>query len=409
MDLGPRKRQPKKSELPRRSTRTSPLQRPDVQDQSHEDAKRLPQDTRQAEFSKLGFPYGDTTEIALKWRLQLIKQTAVFPVNELTEAIVSASKGTLPDALRRKLVTTAKSDIMTLDEIEKTQAMVTKMLLNSESDSPLTLLKRDRHSRLVVGSSTLEEYGQKHPDYIRTIRKNQLGLGQSYLRHLIPPIRAKLAFQEIVSRISPDEMVPFMVSLTAKYLGSPFTQQWITIHQHRSHFGTAPQKTTSRKLLLNLSKAIQGDFRSNRKRRHPYWSLNKNYEDLAGRITGFRKQHLMKSLDPEFFSLFCDLLKIPEIYPALILESRRSPKSLALEIMSAQGKISDPKSFKDFQPVVNKLRKKHFGAEISVVIEDFLDLPTQAPGVLSQSSYLSVLELVRLTPPARSSPTQPLI
>ena len=208
--------------------------------------------------------------------------------------------------------------------------------------------------------------------------------------------RAKVAFQEIVTRIAPNIMVPFMVSTSPRYLKCDFVQRWINWHQHQLKAKDKHIRNKSRRCLAALAKAVQGDSRSNRPRKYRHWRLQIKYEDLASWIEEFRQRQKEKKFDKQYFELFCKIRKIPEQYQTLILDSKKSPKELALEIMVEQGDIEDPKAFKDIQPKISKLRTKHQGIEINLVIEDFLDLPTQFPQAIQKDAYISVLELVRL-------------
>jgi hypothetical protein len=272
------------------------------------------------------------------------------------------------------------------------------LLLRADKAASTAVLFLDRTTRFLLNGRTIAQLAKDDPEHVERTRKNQLSLGATYLRLEIPKIRAKLAFQELVTLLAPYELFPLLVSISPKYLGCAYGQRWLSNTRYQAAYGKASDRDRARLALKDLAKAIKSPPRLLRKRRYAYWSLNHRYEDLSAWIVGFRRQYRAKKHDAEFFRMFIKQRKIPKNLQAFILDSSKSPQSLALEIMASQGQLDDPRALKDFQTHISKLKKKHPAADIQLVVEDFLDLPGKDPELLARLDYLSLTERVRLYP-----------
>jgi hypothetical protein len=301
-------------------------------------------------------------------------------------------------SIKKELINLATSANVLPDEYEITLMIVTKWLLESETMSENMLLAIDRKSKVLV------ENVKDRSNYLEYNRKNLVKYGQTLLKNEISKIRAKVAFMELVALIAPDEMIPILVNLSTKYLGSEYVQKWIVIQQQVSHFSSKQKlKNDASENLTKLTRAIEGDRRKTKKRKYSYWKLSLVYENLSSYIKGFRKQNVDGKLDKEFYKMFLEHHEVPSQYHQLILTSNSSPKQLTLEIMVSMGLIENEKAFKDFQPTINQLQKKHFNGnvlsiadEIKPIVFDFIDIPTRHPESIRAIDPISVLEKVPL-------------
>ena len=115
-----------------------------------------------------------------------------------------------------------------------------------------------------------------------------------------------------------------------------------------------------------------------------YWKNDKYYHKLTSYIVGYRKAKIEGRLETENMKMFLDIWKIPKEYHDHFIGKEIAPKDLAIEIMISKGMIKSEKAFRDYQPKVNKLKKKHSGVDLMLILEDGLDVKTMVPGILEQ-------------------------
>lgn len=342
---------------------------------------------------------------AVKWRLNLIRQEKVYSFDDLVTLLKKASNETIASEEKKNLFKSALCNDLTFDEYNEAILFVISFLKNIETKPYSFICEVDHMSKVLSTSNGIskEEYIKNNKEYLDITRRNLKQHRVRLINTEVKKMRAVLAFKEIVAMINPDKMVPHLIKITPKYLSSDLTQKWIRQFRYFSHFGSDKEKTVADKKLKELFNAIKGDKRGSQKRNYSYWKLSLIYYDLSGYIVGFRKQKKEGKLDKELFEIYCKLQKINNIHKNCILNSNEAAHNLALEIMINQKLIPSPKAYKDIQPHVSKLQKKHFNGnilgiarELIPVIVDFLDVPKKHPDVLFKANIMDSLEEVRI-------------
>lgn len=357
-------------------------------------------------LAELFIPDKDDGINSLNWRIALVHREDLYPSNKMIENLRAAKNKELTEGRRKALVELARSENIVLDELETTTLIVTKWLLEADTMSLKRLLFIHRQSRVFVALT-----GEKNVDeYFKGTRGRLKNYGEQLLRREVMRIRAKLALQELVAMMAPDELIPDLIAISPKYFESRLTQRWIKIQQIYSRSDDKPKREAASINLKRLIKSIDGDKRSARKRRYPYWRIGMHYEDLLGNIKGFRRLRAEGAFDKEYFEMFCQRYEIPPHYPDLMLDPRKAAGQLAIDILVAKGLINDARSFEEFRPFINNIQKKHFkGGILSVandilpVISDFLDLPRTHPEIVLALDPMSVLEQVPIAFPRPNS------
>lgn len=343
----------------------------------------------------------DGGENALNWRLGLIDKEGIYDGQKLLNQFKLALGTKLERSEKDTLVAIARSSDIILDEIEHATLWVTDKLLQANTLSEDLILTLDQQSKLFLKNNSIKNRNE----YIKRTRSNLKNHGETMLRVDVRKIRAKLAFQEIITLIAPDKMVPVMVAISTKYLASDFIQQWLRLQRYNLQNKSVALRTLATKNLEQLSKSITGDKRKLKKRQYSYWRMGLIYENLVAYIKGFRRLKEENEFDLEDFKIFCEVHKIPSIYETAILDSKRAPSQLALDIMVEQDLIDDPKAFREFQPHINKLQEKHFNCnvlsianELSPILFHFMDLPTTHPDIWAAHDPFAVLERLPINP-----------
>lgn len=334
----------------------------------------------------------------LAWRLDLIRRKNLPNYNILCDSAKLATLGKLPPLKIAELVKIANSDKIILDEVEKSELYLTALLLSVDSMPDELVLQIDTNAMIMVGDTPIKKYITDFPMMVQLKRRDHKTLAHDFLNNFVPALRAKVAFREIVAAFAPDYLIPELVSFSTRYLGCPTVQNWLRAHQYNSRFGsTASSRDQSRKKLGMVARSIVGDPRTNKKRKYPYWKISKQYDELSSDIRELRKFSGEKRDFKPIVDHFCKTRKVPDRYRAFLKTTKMPHRQLALEIMTEQGAIDDPKAFKDFQAKVNKLRRKHDNMVEKIwVLQNLLDTPTFSPEIYTQTDPLSVLELVRI-------------
>ncbi len=362
----------------------------------------------QAQLAKLFIPSEVTDGEAVRWRLQLISRNEIFDAEKLIKLLKKISKSSISkitEAERSGLIDQALDEKNQLDEYDVTVLFVTNCLSSADTMTDKSLPLFDKFSRVQmdVEKITFDQLLKRNPEYFKSTRANLKSYSETLLKHEIPKMRAKLALKELATLFQPDIMIPHMVGISSVYLASPLTQKWIRAKQYLSKFGDEVQKQMARQSLRHLSKSVEGDHRKLKKRELPYWKLGLIFEDLSLSISGFRSWKKEKKFDVEYFKAFCRMWQIGETLSDIIVSGKEPPRELALSIMIERGDIKSAKSFREIQPFLTKLQKKHFGGKILgiagdlvPVIVDFLDVPATHPEIIAKFNLMEVLERVRL-------------
>ncbi len=335
--------------------------------------------------TKLFIPSKDDSA-AFHWRLKLIKKHKLLP-DEMADTIHEIVVGS--NALTDKLQRTLKNVLR---------------LANSEE-----ILVDEFDMAVMFCASKLES-------------DKSLAIYRGILSPHLSKIRGKIALLEIAAHFDPDAFILKLIELTPDYLASPTVLDWINLQQIDFRYGKTKIKSTQAlKNLEKLKKAISGT-KVIKPRKYPRWILTQIYEQLAAQIFAIRTcakdaaEKGEKIEKKDLLAWFKDH-NIPEEFQSRVLNSR-STKDLALEIMVARRLLPDAKSFHDFQPLINKMRKRHF---VSKAIEGvplgqsatrsvpnttlffsenvlprlmgyFLDDPTTKPETVFRANPLKILE-----------------
>lgn len=336
---------------------------------------------------------------SILWRLKLIDHIGLYSGQKLLDVLSSVKSSGTKTPLVRDLVSLANSDSFVLDEYETTLVTVINWLYEAESMPEERFLKIDRKTRHML------QFIEDPESYIQMMRKLRSDFGKTLLKSEGVKIRAKIAFQEVVGVLAPDQIIPNLVRLSPTYLGCSAVQKWIRQQKAAALSPTSStERIAARKALEKLSASIKGDYRAARThRKYSYWRLGFIYADLSANIKGAREKLAECTLDKDFFNMYCDYHKIYVPYRVLMLDKKIAAKNLALEIMVDKGLIPETKAFKDFQPIINKIQKKHFDGEVLSIADellpiiiDFMDLPSRHPEIVVAFDPYRILAKVPL-------------
>jgi hypothetical protein len=348
-------------------------------------------------YAALFIPFRKEDQGALTWRLSLINEHKVHSAGSLIQHLKLAQTGSLEEATRTELIRFATSSAIIPDEFELTTLIVAGWLIEAGTMPKKKLLFIDRKARSLL---TYDLSKKEDEDDIKNLRSNLTRYGQRLLKNEVLKIRAKLAFQELVALVAPDEMIPALVELTPSYLSCSFVQNWIRKNRLHQLNGIREIREAASTNMTHLAKTLPGNRRQ-KKRKYPYWRIGILYEDLADSIAGFRKQLSKGTLNLQYFDLYCDSYEVPNIYRKPMLSFEYAPRQLALDIIVGRGLLPDTKAFLDFQPHITEIQNKHFGGkvlsiamELSPIIFDFLDLPKCFPEVVENLNPWAILERV---------------
>ncbi len=350
----------------------------------------------------------------LLWRVKLIHSLEIYPAEKLVPLLRRINKGSskpLPLKERQEFSKLAINKKYDIDEFDQAVLFTIALLKNPSGISNEVAIKTDRimNFKFKMYNGAIEDFASD-ADIKSALEYRKLSL-KKYADDLISidgaRIRAYLAFKEIAALFDPDTMIPHLVGITPKYLASPLTQKWIFKQQHNSKYGknkTEIIEATSN--LLLLSKAITGDKRKNKKRERPYWKLGFIYDDLVRYIDGFRRQQIENNIDHQFFEMYCADRKIPKQLKKLILAMSPTSSELAIEIMINNELIKSEKTFREIQPKLNLIQKRHFqgnilgiASDIRPLVFDFIDIPGTNPEIISGIDQFKYLELVEIPKP----------
>lgn len=345
--------------------------------------------------AKLFIPSEPKDERDIAWRFRIVNAENIYSGKALSEYYKAAQKGRLSREAKASLVRHARSDSIVLDELEATILFIAKSLIRAESLTDSQVLFFDGAMRSFLNTASMKS----RLEGIAVARRNLETYGKSLLKTDVRKIRAKVAFRELVAMLAPYEMIPTLVEFSPKYLASPITSRLIQASRAALRGSDGKKKQGAKIFLGQIARAIHGDNRK-RTREYPYWELSFRYLNLT---TYIKELRLGKVFDKGDTAAFYDAFKIPKEYRTAVLDRKRAPGQLALDIMTDSGQIHDPKTFKDFQPFVSKIQKKHFGGQVLTIARDLdpvlfglLDLPTRHPALFALSDSLSVLEEVKL-------------
>lgn len=349
--------------------------------------------------ANLFIPTAEEGKNSFLWRLKLIDHVSLYSGQKLLDAFKAVKTSGPKIPLVKDLVELANSESVVLDEYETTLVTVINWLCDAETMPEARFLKIDRKTR------HMSQFVKDAKEFIQQMRKMRSDYGNSLLKSDGVKIRAKIALQEVVGVMAPDQIIPNLVKLSPTYLGCAAVQKWI--RQQRAA-ALSPTRSTERELarknLESLSISIQGDYRATRiHRKYSYWRLGFIYADLSANIKGAREKLAERTLDNDFFNMYCDHHEIEKAFRVLMLDKKIAAKNLALEIMVNKGLIPEPKAFKDFQPIINKIQKKHFNGEVLSIADellpivmDFMDLPSRNPDIIAAFDPYRILERVPL-------------
>ena len=361
--------------------------------------------TDQQKYARLFIPNPKSGIDAFRWRISLVEAEEVFSGEELTLLLSKQGRDSLGQKRIKEVVKYSISKEIVLDEYERTLLFLTNLLIYADS-LPLDWVI-DLQPECSVGytsnKSKLKEQLQQDPVALGKYRETLKRYGDCFLGREIKKIRAKIAMQEIVCALAPNSLVPVLVSLSTSYLGCEFVQVWLRKNQEQYLIGSKEEKEKAKENFSVLFKALKGDKRKIRSRTYEYWRLCWYFEDVSSQIRKFRLAKKRGDFDAASFRLFCEFKKIPKSLLRLVLDDNYAVKDLALEIMTDKKMIENPKAFRDFQPLVNRLQKKHFGENILLIADElipieikFLDLLTIRPEITAGFDPAPILQLVQL-------------
>lgn len=129
--------------------------------------------------AKLFIPFTEDHSKAFQWRLWLIKQNQIYPIETLINHLQQAKSHFLDESTRKDVVRFAKSDSVVLDELELTTLIVTGWLLEAETIPENKLLFIDRRSRNLLKYASIKD----PREYLTYTRKNLKRQGEELLTY----------------------------------------------------------------------------------------------------------------------------------------------------------------------------------------------------------------------------------
>ena len=182
------------------------------------------------------------------------------------------------------------------DEYEIALLTVVTWLRDAET------MPEDRFLRIDLKTASTARFVSNPKQYIDQMRSNRKTYADAVLNLEGVKLRAKLALREIAAIVSPDEIIPGLVTTSISYLGCSFVQRWI---RQQKQMALAEKKSVerdrARSNLEQLSTSIKGNYRSIRRRKYSYWRLGLIYANLSSKIRGARQHHAAGTLDRDFF------------------------------------------------------------------------------------------------------------
>ncbi len=318
---------------------------------------------------------------SLKWRVLLVDKEGIFPKDRLLTALKAPEMKTRK--LYREVVDYACSEVVAIDELDQATLLVAQWALRADEITDDLLLFIDRRTRNLLQYALIDN----KEEFLRGARLALKNYGNEMLRHEVRKIRARVALQEIAAMLDPEAMVPSLVSFSLEYLGCDFVQKWLLAQKREVHSDNAKSRTEALRNIRNVGASLVGDRRRIKKRKYAYWRLGMMYAEMKQSIQGFRTHTKKGTFNKEFFELYCEMHQIPSIYISAITNPNRPAGQLVLDIFVEQGLISDTKAFRDFQPTIGKIQKKHFQSrnvlgialELSPLVFEVIDLPRTNP------------------------------
>ncbi len=333
----------------------------------------------------------------LKSRFRLIKKMEIYEVDKL----VRITKDTKPsESLVSELVKYAKTEHVILDEFEKAILFYCWYVSRKKFTDDEVIKYSHTLQCLMFADSNLskDEFKKKYFKLIDSERQTMIGWCDGYKRIDFPKIRAKIALIEFAAVFEPDYFLPVLIDYSLEYLKSDFAINWIK----KNRFDLFKSKSKKSDATKNkLLKSIWGDGNT-KARIYEYWRLHAVYAKLENSILGLRSS--LAELNKAELNIFYKANKIPSNYETLILDKRVSAKHITLEVMTANKMIKDPKSFKEFQSLITKLHKKHFGTNMASIEHEFmphlfrfLDIPSKIPQDIKFLDIYDQLQHIEMT------------
>lgn len=326
--------------------------------------------------------------------VKIVEANKIYSVDKISNYLAKSQSKSLTKNDVQEIKKDFKSDQYGFDEIYKVKLAVIEWLVNidQKSDEFVRFLdwdSKNKYKMESVGIKIPEDFYSK--EYADDRRKALRSYGESLLKITKEEIEARLAILEIFARLIPDELIPELLLICPKYLGCKIIQAWIMNNQFYSIHGDDQQKALSKDRVKKFTKALIPDGRKNKKQSTYYWQLDGYYNKLTNYIKGHRLASKEGRLDKEYLKIFFDVWKIPDVYLGHFTSEEIGAKDLALEIMISKGMITSEISFRDFQPKINRLKEKHSGIQMTLVLEDILDLPIQFPQMLDNPKIWNLL------------------
>ena len=334
----------------------------------------------------------------LKARIKLIKKVNLYDIDELVQIIREPKKS---ENLISQLIKHCKSDDVILDEYEKAILFYCWYVSrrNMTTDDVIRYSHFIQCFMLLDHEISREKFIQKNSNLIDSERDVMLRWVEGYRKIEFPKMRGKIALIEIAAMFDPDHFIPVLLNYSLEYLKSNFTISWIKKNRRELFENKNQGKSlnTKKKLL----QAIWGS-KNLKARLHDYWRIHVHYEKLASTILNLRNNG--KTLRNSELELTFKVSGIPKNYRTLTLDKKIPVKNLALEIMVVNKLIKDVKSFKEFQSYINKLHKKHFGANMASLEHEFmpylfrfLDIPSKIPQNIRYLDIYDQLQYIEMT------------
>jgi hypothetical protein len=336
--------------------------------------------------ARLSIPFGDKQ--GFTWRLRLIKKHRPDDFTELVELTKAtlAKKWTVGHSKTAQSL--AKS--VKIDDVERAEMLAAHCLRYPEKMTTKQVLFYHPQAKLEVDvrGSAPDQTADAYRHFLVTSRNG-------IYKHLMPPIRAKLAVLELLCLMPDQPTLIQLVEFSPQYLSDSFVIKWIRRQRHLAQFGASREKTYSKTRLKQLHKAIIGDQRKRRKGSRSKWHAHLLYLDMVDNFADFRRRYRCTRLQKEkvqpsdefdrtYFDIYCDTYKVSKLNRERVLSkgTAQGISDIVLDTLIARKLTPSEQVFRKTHAEFEKLRIRHnwIGTDI---IEQFLDAIPSHPELSS--------------------------
>ena len=219
-------------------------------------------------------------------------------------------------------------------------------------------------------------------------------------QHDLPRIRAKLASLELVAT----DYLPcriHLITTSLRYLACPEVQRWMDALQCDSIFARDVQKEEAVAILKQIGKAVQGDRRAKAALYHTgniHEELNRICQTIEY-IRTEKERNKAERLWRIFVKARRHRAEALQNYKGDVFNSRKKPKALAEEILTATRIIESPSSYDaTITPLRRYLQQSPHSQETKEIVRRFFGFRAELVEVLYLVNYWAILAGLPFSP-----------